>query len=682
MMNYIFLFLIIIFLPCINLFSTDKVFLDEFISGGSLLGGRTTALGNTGVSIADDASAVFYNPSLMLNLPVNTINLEKATLLYETDLNCLSYVKPGEKNWFGFSYINMQPDNSYFIQRDINGKSNGTFDVSDKSYIFAYARKIRVFDKVCNFGTNIKYIDKTVGSLGGNCFDFSLAMNNILSDKLGYGILVENILASKIGDDNLPRRLNIGAYYKAYSSLLFSVQTNFSESEFEYRGGIEYNFKNYVYIRSGYENSRMSYGLGLKFSDFEFNYVIKTVSAEDINENLSMISFNWKIGLNKRMRIQKYEKLAEQARDFLNQENYKKAIDYMNEAIAILKPGADKEQFKVISYLKENAQIIYENQQKEIEVRQKRSAEYFNKGKKLLEQKEYELAKSEFSRIDPDFQFFDEVKQFINKCDEQIRQLKLNEDVNVNLTMWQDEYNRAKDLNYKVRVGEKILQIKSDKSLKEEIDQLKKVIAAKKIIVNDEKITSDFENLQFEVNKQRAEDNLKKIKKYVELGYFELARDELLETQKLIKDENWQAKLLNEINIKITKQKEEEAFDKTVKTLFDDGFKDFVQAKYSNALTKITKLLELKKDYPGAKNLYDRIKSELDKSGQKPAVKVERTLTEAEIQLRKAKIDRLYQEGLSLYISGNIAGAREKWQQILDIDPDNEKVKQYLKVIK
>jgi len=681
-MKRIFLIINIIILFSIILFAVDKTYLDDIIANGSLISGRISALGNAGVAIVNDASAIIYNPSLMLELPVHTINLEKATLSYKTDLNNIMYIKPGEKNWFGIAYISLKPDNTYFIQRDNAGNSTGNFNITEDIYLLSYARKIKFLKKPINFGTTIKYFNKTIGNYSNSCFDIAFAFYKNINKNIGYAFMFDNLISSKLGDDNLPRRINAGCYFTFFEYFLLTTQTGFvlSPSAFKYNVGLEYNFKNFLYLRTGYENSRISCGTGLRFSDFEFSIVYKMLAEKIQNETLTLFSFNWKLGLNKRNRLIKYDYYFEKARESLTQENYKAAINLMEQAISVIKPKSDKEQYKSITLLLQNTKSIYENQIKELERKRETNKEYFLKGKELFEKEEYEPAKYEFMRIEKDSEFYEEAQKYLVQTEEKIRQQKLETDVEIRVSRLLEEYNGAKDLSLKISIGEMIIQLKYDQKIKDEIDKLKKALAAQKIYIDKDKTSVELQKLLAETNKQRAEESLKKIRKYYQQGYYELCRDEILEVQKLINDNTWEEKLLNEVNIKITKKKEEEAFNSTVKTLFDEGFKDFVTGKYSSALTKISKVISMKKDYPGAQNLYERINAELEKSGQK--VKIEKTMTEAEIQLQKAKIERLFQEGLSMYIAGNIPAAREKWQQILELDPDNEKVKQYLKVIK
>lgn len=663
-----------------NISSSDKAYLDEFISSQSLISGRVAALGSAGIASVNDAFAVLYNPSLMLDLKVHTIGLEKSTLLFETDMHSFSYVYPFENYSLGITYVSMQPQKKYFIRRDEEGIDYGTFNVSDDAYIIAYAKKINFFNRNYYFGTNLKYIDKTVGSYGGSNFDLGLYTYNKISNKFAWACGIDNVLGSSIGDDNMPRKLRAGLYYKYYD-FLFSAQTDLAAGNNVFMGGIEYNYNDFFFVRAGLEDFRFSAGLGINYSDFEFNYVFKNISADGINDNLNMFSFGWKIGLNKTIRLEKFEEYFSLAREFLILEDYGNAIRNMELAADQLNPKADAEQYRTVMSLKDNTKTIYESKKNAAEAEKERNVELFAKGKILFEENKFDLARFEFMNISPAFPEYAKVEEYIEKCDEGSRKQRQEEEQQRQLvTLW-EEYNSAKDIQNKIGIGEMLLRIKFNENLEEEIEKMKVTLREQGIVYDPARINQELVRLQEETTRQRVQDSLNRIRNFMNQGYYELANNELMETRRFLNNPNWQEALKNEIDLAIIKAEEEKVLQETINSLYMSALTDLNIGRDNRALNSLVRLLGLAPNHTEALTLKSEIETELRKTGQR-VISSEVVVSESERRLRQATIERLYQEGLSFYIAGNITEARARWEEILEMDPENEKVKQYLRVIR
>lgn len=663
-----------------EIISSKKSYIDEFLSSNSLIGGRVAALGSSGISFTDDAFSVLYNPSLMLNLPVQTLGLEKSSLLFNTDMHSLAYVYPSENYSIGLTYITLQPERSYFIERDEFGREHGTFKVGDEAYIIGYARNITIFDKRYFFGTNIKYINKKVGNYGGQAFDIGIFTHNKYSDRIGFGVGIDNIIGSSVGNDNLPRKLRAGFYYE-FDDFLVSAQTDIFSDNIVLMTGAEYNYNDILFFRLGVEDFRLTAGLGLSYSDFEFNYVFKNISTKGVSDNISLLSFGWKLGLSRKIRLANFEEYFSIAREQLILEDYGNAIRNLWSAMNVLDPKADAEQYRIVLSLKENTRMINESRTMAAIRERERNEELFNKAVELFEAEEYDLARFEFINITDNFRDYSLVLDYIQKCDEGSRRKRRQSDLDYEITTLKEAYNSAKDLQYKINIGERLLQLKPDENIENEIEKMKDSLREQGRDYDPSIITHEMSRLQQQVSRQRVSESLNRIRNFMQQGYWKLADDELMATREYLNDFTWQESLKAEIDLQLTTANEEAVFQETVRNLYEGALADFINTRLNSALNRVNRLLELDSQHTEGRNLKARIERELERTGQR-VVSGEGVMLESERRLQQATIERLYQEGLSFYIAGNIQEARQRWERILEIDPDNEKVKQYLRVIR
>jgi tetratricopeptide (TPR) repeat protein len=305
----------------------------------------------------------------------------------------------------------------------------------------------------------------------------------------------------------------------------------------------------------------------------------------------------------------------------------------------------------------------------------------FEKGVRLFEQQEYDQARFEFVNITSNFPEYGQVEDYIAKCEEGSRRIREESTQQSRLATLKDEYNSAKDLQYKINVGEMILQIEFDEDVKNEIEKMRVAVRELGTVFDPARLNQEMLRLQEEVSNQRKQETLNRINNLISQGYWELANNELTEARTLFNEPNWQESIKNEIDLQMAKMNEEKIFQETLKGLYDGAFTDYVNERYNSALNRISRLLELDKEYPEANELKRRIESALQRTGQK-VVESEGVVLESERRLMQARVERLYQEGLSFYMAGNIPEARQRWEEILEMQPDNEKVRQYLRVIR
>lgn len=178
----------------------------EFMSYGA--GARSLAMGGAFVSVADDASATYWNPAGLSQITRKELTLLKATLFADTTLDFYSFVKPSKKGgsaWgvsitklgsAGFEKVSTKYDSTSQSFTDV--KKSGSFEVSEQAMSWSYGRK--VVDHV-SIGTALRKIDRTVDTSADSSMVADLAaLFDSHEGRRRIGLTIRDVYAKTSGD--------------------------------------------------------------------------------------------------------------------------------------------------------------------------------------------------------------------------------------------------------------------------------------------------------------------------------------------------------------------------------------------------------------------------------------------------------------------------------------------------
>ncbi len=280
------------------------------------VGGRASALGDAFVAIANDASALYWNPAALVQFPQNEIifshnswvadiNHQFAGIVYHLD----------ETNSFGLAITSLTMDDMKVTTEFAPFGTGEYFTVGDFALAFSYARKMT--DKF-SFGGTIRYIDETLAELkmrgvmidlgtyywtGLGTSRFAVAMtnfgNNLAPD--GKVTLVGKREVSQWQSFSPPTMFRIGFAFDPYLTdeqrVTTSLQLNHPNDNSEnFSTGIEYAYREIFFIRGGYkfnvEEQNYSFGAGvfvpISFATVTFDYGYSNFSRLGSSHRLSI----------------------------------------------------------------------------------------------------------------------------------------------------------------------------------------------------------------------------------------------------------------------------------------------------------------------------------------------------------------------------------------------------------
>ncbi len=309
----IFIFILIL---CTRLYADSGA---EFLNIG--VNPRAIALGNAYSAVADDSSAVFWNPEGLNRIFDFEFFFMHQKWLFETDLEFLSAAKRFNIGVIGFSlsYFHM-PDFDLFGEHG----ERSTASVYDLLLISSYANKF----KGILYGINLKYVKRVLDDQSASAFaaDAGIIYSfNLLKLYKGpfpnfdLSFLVKNVgseVKFESEGDNLPLTFTTGFKYIIQSRIKHKL---FLSGDFSYRNeeplifgiGIEYNLADILFLRCGYKSedsqSQIVFGAGISYDISSFNVSVDMALFSFNEETLYPYSIGIRNSMDKSLKVSRVD---------------------------------------------------------------------------------------------------------------------------------------------------------------------------------------------------------------------------------------------------------------------------------------------------------------------------------------------------------------------------------------
>jgi hypothetical protein len=241
-------------------------------------GARAAGMGGAYTAVADDGSAIFWNPAGIARLADNVLSFNHVAWPAEVAMTEAAYIwsfswLPGTLGLSARSlYMDEQPVRTVL---DDTGSSGEFFDAGDVAFGLTYARSLT--DKF-SAGISAYYVREGLADYSASTFTFDFGtLYNTGFRSLKIGMTIANI-----GSDMkfLERSVKIPTVFRVGMSMnLFRNDNNaiLASAEFSHppdnqeRGnfGAEYAFRNFFFVRAGYnyryDSEGLAAGIGIQF---------------------------------------------------------------------------------------------------------------------------------------------------------------------------------------------------------------------------------------------------------------------------------------------------------------------------------------------------------------------------------------------------------------------------------
>jgi tetratricopeptide (TPR) repeat protein len=253
-------------------------------------GSRALGLGRSFVSVADDASSVYWNPAALRNVEQGQLMFMYMPLF--GDFTGADYVYFGavyptlHSGAFGVGFQRVGTDFQGF---DEFSRPLGDQSYSDSQLLLSYAfqRESKWLLGTMAVGASFKVVSQKVDPFSSTAPGADLGLRWIPkgAERLSVGVNFQDLFGAEqklnVENDLTYRTIMLGAGYthpfSNGSALRLLLQMDMPEkADSRFHAGAEYMFSRYIALRAGYDEGNISFGVGFEVSSFGLDYAYMT----------------------------------------------------------------------------------------------------------------------------------------------------------------------------------------------------------------------------------------------------------------------------------------------------------------------------------------------------------------------------------------------------------------------
>lgn len=277
--------LVLAILPAL-LWIIPSAFGREGSSGTSslfLLGAGTRAVGMGGsfVSIADDASAVFWNPAGLARLSYGELDFSHVTLPEGSEFDFAGVAYPTvSAGSLALGFLRVGTDGIF--SRDSRAAELGSTSFSETEILLAYGYPLFKFLFV---GGAFKVYNQSLAGYSANAAGTDCGLLFEPHENLFLGLNAQDIVSSDLqlntSKESIPRNFKAGASYlwplgQSFWGMRTAVDAEKSENApVAWHAGAEVSYRNSVFLRGGYDREKVTFGFGLAHQRLGLDYAFK-----------------------------------------------------------------------------------------------------------------------------------------------------------------------------------------------------------------------------------------------------------------------------------------------------------------------------------------------------------------------------------------------------------------------
>jgi tetratricopeptide (TPR) repeat protein len=246
-------------------------------------GARAMGMGNGFVGLADDATAVYYNPAGLPFLQSQQVTFLHTLLFEGTIYDFMAYVYP-YKGTQGFGIAAMRLGTDDIGRRDLV-TDLGQFDASQMQVILSYGRRI---SSRLSAGASLKLAHQGIDELSAYGYGCDLAARFAIFKHLHAGVQLQDLVGARLkllsAKERTPFTLKTGLAYQRQlgnspisGALTFDLDKPENRSA-KIRTGFEIVHKAGLALRTGYDRDNFAFGMGIHYQNISFDYAYKFIN--------------------------------------------------------------------------------------------------------------------------------------------------------------------------------------------------------------------------------------------------------------------------------------------------------------------------------------------------------------------------------------------------------------------
>ncbi len=257
------------------------------------VGARALGMGGGFTSLANDASAIYYNPAGLASLQWQEFSAMHMTLFEGSIFDYGGWVYPDLKlGGIGIGYMRIGTND---IVRRNDYTDEGTFGYSNSEVILAYGKNLQ---GSVSAGLSFKIVNQSLDNLSDYGFGFDIGMMAHIRKKVSFGLLFRNLVPPELTLKNSSETSPISIVGgMAVHDLALSKTDRLAASfdlekienkEVEVHTGVEFTLYNNYMLRAGYDRDNLSFGAGVQLERFRFDYAYKMLSYIEDSHRFSV----------------------------------------------------------------------------------------------------------------------------------------------------------------------------------------------------------------------------------------------------------------------------------------------------------------------------------------------------------------------------------------------------------
>src|SRR3989339_193654 len=277
------------------------------------IGARALGMGRSFVAVADDVSALYWNPAGLSRLNYIEISLTHISLFEDTRYDNIGFAKPW-RFWNKDMVYGLAIAQQYtggIVERDENNVPGST--INDQSFALIASNSYLVNKKLA-VGKSIKVVNKRFAGQNKVWSGVNISALYSVFDFLDAGLNMQNVVKTTFkrsggGNYVVPITAKLGVAAKLLNKNLIISADIESTSNYatKLHSGIEWYYRKLLKFRAGYDNRDVTYGLGLSDKNYQVDYAI-------LNHDLGLshrATFTYRFGSNvpedSKLKIKDYE---------------------------------------------------------------------------------------------------------------------------------------------------------------------------------------------------------------------------------------------------------------------------------------------------------------------------------------------------------------------------------------
>ncbi len=240
------------------------------------IGTRALGMGRAFTAVADDLSALYWNPAGLKQLRNTEILLNHNELFELTKYDCIGLAIPTKYNWtFGLGFIQMFSMGT--TKRDYFNIVIGEVSDVNSAILFSNAFSI---NKIFQLGIGTKVVNKKFDDIDSTWFGLDLGLSYTPSELVRLGLDIQNTIVSSFkrndSDYKVPITARVGISSKLFDNTLV-LATDLEFTSWQYIKlfyGVEYKLLKKIMLRLGYDSKDITTGVGIMLKKFQIDYAL------------------------------------------------------------------------------------------------------------------------------------------------------------------------------------------------------------------------------------------------------------------------------------------------------------------------------------------------------------------------------------------------------------------------